>query len=38
MIGFNNLTGRNEELAISIKAENVLGTSDLVLYPVFIGK
>ena len=34
---FNNLTERIEEFAVSIKAENEFGSSDLVIYPFSIG-
>ena len=38
MITFNNLTIRTTGLEVSIKAENQLGTSDIVVYPVVICK
>ena len=35
---FNNLIERSEQFNISIKAENEIGTSDSVYYPIIIGK
>ena len=38
VISFNNLTGETEEFAVSVKAINELGSSDIVHDPIIIGK